>query len=90
MTDCSNYVVGIFQNNELHITPLKTIIEMKPQFDYLEKGDKRAKDETKTTEEGKIKLIDLLTYTNLHRPVLNLSRLANGREKLINLLKRRR
>ncbi|XP_014467862.1 PREDICTED: DNA-directed RNA polymerase III subunit RPC5 [Dinoponera quadriceps] len=51
VVDCTNYAIGIFQNEEFHITPVKGILEMRPQFDYLEKGDKRAKDETKASGE---------------------------------------
>ncbi|EFN82038.1 DNA-directed RNA polymerase III subunit RPC5 [Harpegnathos saltator] len=51
LTDCSNYAIGIFQKNELHITPLEGFVEMQPQFPYLEKSDKRAKDEAKASGE---------------------------------------
>lgn len=50
--DCTNYAVGIFQDGELHVTPLRGIIQMRPQFNYLDKGDKRAKDDAKTMGEG--------------------------------------
>lgn len=51
-------VIGIFQDDELHITPLKGVVQMRPQFNYLEKNDKRNRDETKTTGEGKEKLAE--------------------------------
>ncbi|XP_032674592.1 DNA-directed RNA polymerase III subunit RPC5-like [Odontomachus brunneus] len=51
VTDCSNYAIGIFQNNELHITPLKGILEMQPQFNYLDKSDKRSKYKKHAPEE---------------------------------------
>lgn len=44
--DCSNYSVGVFQDGELYITPLKGIVQLRPQFNYLDKDDKPGKDET--------------------------------------------
>ncbi|KAF7994188.1 hypothetical protein HCN44_011457 [Aphidius gifuensis] len=52
LTDSSNYAAGIFKNNELHLTPIKSIMEMRPQFDYLETADKQSKeDANKLVEE---------------------------------------
>ncbi|XP_012534472.2 LOW QUALITY PROTEIN: DNA-directed RNA polymerase III subunit RPC5 [Monomorium pharaonis] len=51
LSDCSNFGVGIFQDDELHITPLKTLLHMKLQCDYLDEGDKQARDGTKGTGE---------------------------------------
>ncbi|XP_074095354.1 RNA polymerase III subunit E [Cotesia typhae] len=45
--DCSNYAVGTFQGNELHITPLKSIVQLRPQFNYLEQNEKNKDDESK-------------------------------------------
>lgn len=47
--DCSHFAVGIYQEGELHITPLKGMLNMKLECDYLDEMDKRAK-ETKNTE----------------------------------------
>ncbi|XP_076764759.1 DNA-directed RNA polymerase III subunit RPC5-like [Xylocopa sonorina] len=53
LPDCSNYAVGVFQEGEFHITPLRGIIQMRPQFNYLDKTDKRVRDEAKNMgEEG--------------------------------------
>ncbi|XP_024940952.1 DNA-directed RNA polymerase III subunit RPC5 isoform X2 [Cephus cinctus] len=51
LPDCSNYAVGVFQDGDLHITPLKGVIQLRPQFNYLDKSDKRAKEEAKNTGE---------------------------------------
>ncbi|KAK1130022.1 hypothetical protein K0M31_019707 [Melipona bicolor] len=51
LPNCSNYGVGIFQDGELHITPLKGIIQLRPGFDYLDKSDKRMRDEAKNIGE---------------------------------------
>ncbi|KYN08719.1 DNA-directed RNA polymerase III subunit RPC5, partial [Cyphomyrmex costatus] len=40
LSDCSNFAVGIFQDDELHITPLKTMLQMKLQCDYLDENDR--------------------------------------------------
>ncbi|XP_043280382.1 DNA-directed RNA polymerase III subunit RPC5 [Venturia canescens] len=51
LPDCSNYSVGVYQDGELHITPLKSILQMRPQFNYFDKGGKGGKDETKNLGE---------------------------------------
>ncbi|XP_011308501.1 DNA-directed RNA polymerase III subunit RPC5 [Fopius arisanus] len=51
LPDCSNYAVGVFQDGELHVTPLKGIIQLRPQFNYLDMSDKNAKDDTKKAGE---------------------------------------
>lgn len=51
---CFNYGIGIFQDGELHITPLKGIIQLRPEFNYLDKSDKRVRDDAKNTGEGDI------------------------------------
>lgn len=53
LSDCSNFAVGIFQDDELHITPLKAMLHMKLQCDYLDESDKHIRDGTKGTGEGK-------------------------------------
>lgn len=45
--DCSKYAVGIVHGNEIHITPLKGIIQLRPHFPYLDRSDKRARDTEK-------------------------------------------
>ncbi|XP_018343176.1 PREDICTED: DNA-directed RNA polymerase III subunit RPC5 [Trachymyrmex septentrionalis] len=51
LSDCSNFAVGIFQDDELHITPLKSMLHMKLQCDYLDENDKHTRDGTKNTGE---------------------------------------
>ena len=51
LPNCSNYAVGIFQDGELHVTPLKGVIQMRPQFNYLDKSDKRVREEAKNMGE---------------------------------------
>lgn len=53
MSDCSNLAIGVFQDDELHITPLNGMLHMKLQCDYLDESDKRGKDTAKGTGEGK-------------------------------------
>lgn len=57
LPDCSNYSVGVFQDGELHITPLKGIIQMRPQFNHLDKSGKGGKDETKNAGDGEKRLL---------------------------------
>ncbi|XP_043265801.1 DNA-directed RNA polymerase III subunit RPC5 [Colletes gigas] len=49
LPNCSNYAVGIFQDGELHLTPLRGIVQMRSQFNYLDKSDQRLRDEAKNT-----------------------------------------
>ncbi|EZA54847.1 hypothetical protein DMN91_006874 [Ooceraea biroi] len=51
LPNISNYAVGIFQDGELHITPLKNMLRMKIQYDYLDESDKRVKEGTKIAGE---------------------------------------
>lgn len=51
LSDCSNFAIGVFQDDELHITPLKGMLHMKLQCDYLDENDKRSKDGAKGTGE---------------------------------------
>ncbi|KAL6267425.1 hypothetical protein P5V15_000501 [Pogonomyrmex californicus] len=45
LPDCSNFAVGVFEDDELHITPLKGMLRMKLQCDYLDENDKHVRDE---------------------------------------------
>ncbi|KAL6423967.1 hypothetical protein ACFW04_009717 [Cataglyphis niger] len=51
MSDCSNLAIGVFQDDELHITPLNGMLHMKLQCDNLDESDKRGKNVAKGTEE---------------------------------------
>ncbi|KAK6624156.1 hypothetical protein RUM44_011014 [Polyplax serrata] len=45
-----NFAVGIFHENEIHLTPLKNVTLLRPSFKYIDKGDKRSKRELKDIE----------------------------------------
>jgi len=45
VTDTSRYAVGILNNNELHLTQVKGVMSMRPNLTYLDKSDKRSKQE---------------------------------------------
>ncbi|XP_033336227.1 RNA polymerase III subunit E [Megalopta genalis] len=49
--NCCNYAVGVFQDGELHLTPLRGMVQMRPQFNYLDKSDKRVREEAKNIGE---------------------------------------
>ena len=38
------YVAGIYKGGELHLTPLKAIVQLRPSFSYLDKVDSRLTD----------------------------------------------
>ncbi len=46
------YVVGHFRDGELHLTPVRGVVQLKPGFSYLDKGDKLAleKEEAATAD----------------------------------------
>ncbi|PNF16672.1 hypothetical protein B7P43_G05410 [Cryptotermes secundus] len=47
LPDTSKYAVAMYHDRELHITPLRGIVHLRPSFPYLDKSDKRAKEEAK-------------------------------------------
>ncbi|KZC05614.1 PREDICTED: DNA-directed RNA polymerase III subunit RPC5 [Dufourea novaeangliae] len=51
LPNCSNYAVGVFQDGELHLTPVTGVVQMRPQFNYLDKSDKRVREEAKNMGE---------------------------------------
>lgn len=51
LSDSSRYAVGILNDNELHLTEVKSILHMRPSLNYLDKGDKTAKSEGRTAED---------------------------------------
>jgi len=53
LPDTSKYAVAVYHDSELHITPLRGIVHLRPSFLYLDKSDKRAKEEAKEHGEGK-------------------------------------
>lgn len=63
LSTSANQAVGIFQDDELHITPIGDILLMQPCFHYLEKSDKRAREEAKAMGEGNEEFVDSSGYT---------------------------
>ncbi|XP_015172040.1 PREDICTED: DNA-directed RNA polymerase III subunit RPC5 [Polistes dominula] len=51
LPEATNYAAAVYQDGELHITPIKSIVQLRPQFNYLDKSDKRAREETKANDE---------------------------------------
>ncbi|CAO3610449.1 unnamed protein product [Cunninghamella echinulata] len=47
----TNYLVGVLHNDELHVTPVKNIIQMRPGFNYLDKIDDKWKAANKRIQE---------------------------------------
>lgn len=47
--DTNNYAVGVLNEGELHLTPLKGVVSLRPTFSYLDKSDKR---QTNSQEES--------------------------------------
>nr|CAD7586758.1 unnamed protein product [Timema genevievae] len=45
--NASNYAVAVVHENELHVTALRGLLHLRPSFAYLDKSDKRAKEEAK-------------------------------------------
>jgi len=51
VADCGRYAVGILNDNELHLTEVKSILHMRPCLGYLDKGDKTAKSEGRVLDD---------------------------------------
>lgn len=49
--NAAKYVVGILQDKEVHLSPLTSILQLRPNFQYFDKEDKRAKAEEKSINE---------------------------------------
>jgi len=45
MRNKANYAAGVFCNGELHITPLKNMVRMRPDFSYIDQAEKKKRDE---------------------------------------------
>lgn len=50
VADTSRYAVGIINNGELHLTQVKGVLTVRPNLNYLDKSDKRAKAEGRTAD----------------------------------------
>lgn len=48
---CENYAVGVYQDGKLHITPLKSILQIRPQFNHLDFAEKKNKDDSKNPDD---------------------------------------
>jgi len=46
----TNYAVGVFRGKELHLTPIQTVYQMRPEFSYI---NKREDEHKKKIEERK-------------------------------------
>lgn len=51
LDDINKYVVGIFQDGEVHLSTLKSVLQLRPNFSYFDKQDKRTKAEQKAANE---------------------------------------
>ena len=45
-------VVGSLKDGELHLTPLKGILQLRPSFAYLDRGDKQQQQQQSTAAGG--------------------------------------
>lgn len=52
MENINKYVVGIYQDHEIHACPLNGILQMRPSFSYFDKSDSRNKAEKKAENEA--------------------------------------
>lgn len=39
-----HYKIGIIRNNEIHLTPVQSIVQMRPSFEYFDIYEKKVKD----------------------------------------------
>ncbi|RUS89733.1 hypothetical protein EGW08_002551, partial [Elysia chlorotica] len=46
------YAIGLVKDGELHLTPLAAMVQMRPNFDYLDKADTRHRAEAANTSLG--------------------------------------
>jgi len=45
LPSCDRYALGILNDNELHLSPVKGVLALKPHLGYLDRGDRTAKQE---------------------------------------------
>ncbi|XP_063961179.1 DNA-directed RNA polymerase III subunit RPC5-like [Lytechinus pictus] len=48
----AKYAVGVLKRGELHLTPLHSIVQLKPSFGYLDKADSKVKQEKMEVDAG--------------------------------------
>ncbi|KAH8295799.1 hypothetical protein KR018_009173, partial [Drosophila ironensis] len=51
LTDVTKYIVGIYSDREVHISPLTSIVQLRPALSHFDKEDKRKKAEQKAQSE---------------------------------------
>ncbi|KAK8387061.1 hypothetical protein O3P69_018014 [Scylla paramamosain] len=47
LSDTSRYAVGVVRDNSLHLTPVTTVLALRPSFSYLDQADKRGRQDRK-------------------------------------------
>ncbi|CAH3013932.1 unnamed protein product [Porites evermanni] len=50
--DANRYAVGVLRQGELHLTPICGALQLRPSFEYLNKGESNVRQNTSLTEEG--------------------------------------
>ncbi|KAM7448595.1 DNA-directed RNA polymerase III subunit RPC5 [Porites harrisoni] len=50
--DANRYAVGVLRQGELHLTPICGALQLRPSFEYLNKGESNVRQNTSVTEEG--------------------------------------
>ncbi|KAH8379037.1 hypothetical protein KR009_002783 [Drosophila setifemur] len=51
LTDVAKYIVGIYTDREVHLSPLTSIVQLRPALSHFDKEDKRKKAEQKAQTE---------------------------------------
>ncbi|XP_071552777.1 DNA-directed RNA polymerase III subunit RPC5 isoform X2 [Panulirus ornatus] len=49
LSDVSRYAVGVVRDSSLHLTPIASVLALRPSFSYLDHADKRGRQERKDT-----------------------------------------
>ncbi|KAG0712422.1 DNA-directed RNA polymerase III subunit RPC5 [Chionoecetes opilio] len=47
LSDASRYAVGVMRDDSLHLSPITTVLALRPSFSYLDQADKHSDDEEK-------------------------------------------
>lgn len=77
--DCNKYALATLHSNEIHLTPLKGILQLRPSFPYLDKSDKRNKELEKT--ENDEELLEQTDQTKQQQITVKFARTENERMK---------
>lgn len=46
------YCVGVVSDGELHLCPVDAVLAMRPSFDYLDRSDKKGRQEARELGQG--------------------------------------